>query len=267
MGDLLYILKPSRARVAATNLALCFPELDLLQQKKLLRKHLREVGIGFFETLLVWFGNSDKLADRFVVEGWEHLDSCRGRGVMILGFHFTNIELATVFLARTLPVVGVYRPHDNPLMEQIQSRGRLRGRKVMPDGQQACLQDRADVRTIVRMLKEGRFVWIAADQDLGKRRSVFAPFFGIDAATPVAPGKLAKLSSCAVLPVVFERQERGQYVLRFEPPLEGFPTGDDECDAGLYNQLLETLVKRRPHAYLWVHKRFKTRPPGVPAFY
>lgn len=236
-------------------------------RRQLLRENLRETGLGLMETLWVWFGNSSRLVERVEVEGFEHLQSVDGRGVMVLGFHFNNIELGALLLASRFPVIGVYRRHDNALMEYLQTRGRLNNARPDANGLSASLLDRSEVREIVRNLKSGRLVWIAADQDLGKRRSLFAPFFGIQTATSVAPSRLARLSGCRVVPVTFERLPEGRYLLRIEPALEDFPGDSEQADCEHYNRLVEEMVRRRPEAYMWVHKRFKTRPPGEISFY
>ena len=267
LGDLLFAIRPSRARVAKRNIDACFPELNPAERSELLRENLRETGLAFFETLLVWFGNPMRLRKMMRIEGAEHLEPRDGRGVMVLGFHFNNIEMGTLLLAANFPVVGVYRPHDNAAMEYLQTRGRLNNSFKLASGLQAQLHDRADVRGIVRYLRGGRQVWIAADQDLGRKRSLFAPFFGIPAATATVTSKLARMTGCAVVPVTFERLQDGGYLLRAEPPLDDFPGDSEQADCVRYNQLVETLVRRRPHAYMWVHKRFKTRPPGQPPFY
>lgn len=267
VGDLLFLLRPRRARIAAANIEACFPELDAYERKDLLRRHLRAVGLGLFETLIAWYGNPVKIIDRFEITGREHIDSRGDSGLILLGIHFTSIELASTLLGYLFPIVGVYRPHDNPLMEYLQVRGRLKGARARAGGSAARLLDRANVREIVRTLREGGLVWIAADQDLGRNRSLFAPFFGVDAATPVAPGKLATAGKAQAASIFFGHVGGGRYRLAIQPPIDGFPSGSDEQDVATFNSVVENLVRERPESYLWVHRRFKTRPPDASPFY
>jgi len=124
------------------------------------------------------------------------------------------------------------------------------------------------MRAILRTLKKGEIVWYAPDQDFGTERSVFAPFFGVPTATLTTTARLAKLTGAPVLPQFSRRLPGSQgYLVTILPPLENFPSGDDVVDATRVNQVIETGVKEAPGQYLWVHRRFKSRPPGEPPLY
>lgn len=262
LGRCMLRLAGRRRAIAETNLRLCFPELGQAERDDLLRRHFESLGMGFAETALSWWGSARRLRRLVRVEGMEHLEAALagGRGVLIVAGHFTTLEIGARLLALAVPLHPMYRPHNNPLFEQIQGRARSR--------QSAGAIRRGDIRATVRTLKRNRAVWYAPDQDFGRRQSVFVPFMGQPAATLTATSRLAKMSGAAVVPMTQERLPGGAgYRVILEPPLEGFPSGDDETDGRRLNAVFERWVRRRPADYLWVHRRFKTRPGGEPGPY
>ena len=255
---------PRRRRIAAANLAYCFPELDDRERRALLDRHFRSLGFALIEVALAWYADRAALRELVRVDGREHLDAAlaRGRGALLLAGHFTTLEIGAARLCIDVPVDGVYRPHADPSMERASRDGRQRfgGR----------LLDRADVRGMLRRLRANRAVWYAPDQDPGGRRGagVFAPFFGRPAATLTAPARIARASGAPVLPFRVERAAGGRaYRIVIEPPLAGFPGGDERADAARINEVIERWARAAPEQYLWVHRRFKTRPPGEPSLY
>lgn len=268
IGDLLYILRPKRTRVAERNIAACFPQMSDREQQELLRKNMRALSLGLFETLLCRFGPLSLLTERFEFVGEENLSQIEGQAAILLVFHFSNIELCAAALFSKLPLLVVYRPHDNPVIEYTQRRRwSPHSGSVSNEDRKSHLFDRADVRGIVKALRQKKSIWIAADQDLGIKRSSFSPFFGIQTATPLAPAKLAASGKAKVLPVVFTRPDAGTYRIEILPVLEDYPSGDSQTDADRFNQIAEKAVLAEPESYLWAHRRFKTRPQGEPPFY
>jgi len=228
---------------------------------------MRALGLGLFETLICRFGNLNILRDRFEVLGEEHLQNNADQGVVLLVFHFASIELCAAALYSRFPLLVVYRPHDNALIEYTQRRRWTRDKNVTGTGGESSLFDRADVRGMIKALRDGKNLWIAADQDLGRKRCVFSAFFGVQTATPLAPAKLAESGRAKVLPVAFTRPNKDGYRIEIFPALENYPVGDDQKDADLYNEIAEQIVRREPESYLWAHRRFKTRPEGESSFY
>ncbi len=262
LGDLLRVTVGSRRRVAETNLRLCFPELDDNARAQLLRETFRDTAISLFEGGMSWWGSERRLRALHTIEGLEHLEAAReqGRGVILLGGHFTTLEISGRLLAFHVDgLQPIYKPARNPLFEAMMVRSRQR---LFDD-----LLNSRDMRTILRNLKRGKVVWYAPDQDFGRERSVFAPFFGVPAATLTTTARLAKLSGAPLVPYASERHADGRFTIRLLPALEGFPSGDDIADASRVNAVLEEQIRRTPAQYLWVHKRFKTRPPGEPPVY
>lgn len=256
LGRLSWHLARRRRHIAETNIRLCFPELDEREQQRLARDSVISAGIGAMELVGTYFRLRLNLAPRMEVEGMEHLEAARqqGKGVLLLGMHFTTLEVAAYLLGQVVPYGAVYRPNDNPLLDRIIRFGR--GRHV------THYIDRRDLRGLVRCLKQGEAVWYAPDQDYGRRHSVYAPFFGVPAATLTATARIARLSGSPIVPMAYYRLREGRYRLVFWPVVTDFPAGDDMIDATHINQIVEQAVRLAPDQYLWVHRRFKHQPSG-----
>ncbi|MCW8959513.1 MAG: LpxL/LpxP family Kdo(2)-lipid IV(A) lauroyl/palmitoleoyl acyltransferase [Gammaproteobacteria bacterium] len=263
LGKLLYILIGSRRHVALTNLRLCFPDLSQKERQKLARESFISAAISLFEGVLSWWGRDSRLKKLYRIEGLEHLESARraGNGVILLGGHYTTLEISGRFLAYHVEgLQPIYKPAKNPLFELVMANARKR---LFDD-----LVPSRDMRRIVRNLKRNKVIWYAPDQDFGRKQSVFAPFFGVPTATLTTTARLARLSGAPVVPYYSERLPGKEgYRVKLLPALEGFPCGDDLVDATRTNQVLERQVERMPEQYLWLHKRFKTRPKGEKGVY
>ncbi|MEO5702907.1 MAG: lipid A biosynthesis lauroyl acyltransferase, partial [Gammaproteobacteria bacterium] len=148
----------------------------------------------------------------------------------------------------------------NPLFEALMQRARAGyAERAIPRG---------DMHAMVRALKDNLPVWFAPDQDFGHKHSIFVPFFGVAAATLTATARLAKLSGARVVPFFAQRMKDGNgYRLVLHPALGNFPSGNIEADTLRINQIIEAEIRRHPEDYLWVHRRFKTRPAGSPRPY
>ena len=258
LGTLLHYLIGSRRHVAETNLRLCFPELDDTARQRLVKESFIAAATSLFEGVLSWWASDARLQKLYRIEGLEHLQAARtqGRGVILLGGHYTTLEISGRFLAGHVEgLQPIYKPARNKLFETVMANSRKR---LFDD-----LLPSADMRAIVRNLKRGKVVWYAPDQDFGRERSVFAPFFGVPTATLISTARLAKLSGAPVVPYYSERLPGNEgFLLRLAPALENFPSGDDLVDATRVNRVIEQQVRKVPEQYLWLHKRFKTRPEG-----
>jgi len=256
-------LPGERRRVARRNLQLCFPELNEAARAQLLRATLADLGMMLVEFALAWMGSERGIARvPCVIEGLEHLESCREqrRGVLLVGAHFSHLELCARLVSQRIRIAGMYRIMDNPVFEQTVLRARL------------CYADamftKDDIRRTVTYLKRGGTVWYAPDQDMRGKDAVFVPFFRVPAATITATHHLARLSGAAVIPFFHRRREDGRgYVLRLEAPLDNFPGVDVIADTARVNSAIERMVCEAPAQYLWVHKRFKSRPQGETPLY
>jgi KDO2-lipid IV(A) lauroyltransferase len=263
LGSLFLRTSARRRRVAIINLRLCYPDLAPVERARLLRAHFRALGIGLLETAMAWWLPAARLRRLIAaVDGLPYLQEALadGRGVILLSSHFTTTEMGVRLLNLLAPINPMYRRHENAAVDDIMHRSfGAYFETVIP---------RDDVRGMLRCLRQGRAVWYAPDQNYGRRGRVFAPFFGIPAATNPATGRFAQMGNAVVIPYFARRLPDGRgYHLTLSPPLAGFPSGDEVADTVRINAAVEAEVRQMPEQYLWVHRRFKTRPPGEPGYY
>lgn len=264
LGLLFKRLMPRRVHIARTNLKLCFPEYSDDKIEALLTENMKNTGIAYFEVGMAWWWPDWRIKRKLHVHGEEHLRQAQadGSGVLLLLFHFLSLEVHARLHGFVEPAVGLYRPHNNAVMEFLQTRGRGRSNKYMIQ--------RRDVKAMMNALTEGDIAGYLPDQDYGRRRVEFVRFFKVpDASTTLGTMLFAKHPNCKVMVTRCVRRSDGTgYDLYYEPALEGFPSGDDKADAVRVNQLTENAILQAPAQYLWVHRRFKTRPdPDMPSYY
>lgn len=261
LGTLGYTVARGRRRITHTNLSLCFPELSEAERETLARDSFIHTAMGLLETTTVWLNPNRDIAGRTRIHDGQRLERLRqeGNGVILLGGHFSALDVMGPAL-KALDIDTIYRENKNPVWEWLQVHGRRRyfGNVI----------ERSDARSILKSLKQGRVIWYAADQDYGRRRSVFAPFFGVPTASITGTAKLAKFNrSPVLLGSNFRDMETLTWHAYASEPLTNYPTGDDVADATIINQAIEEAIRRHPEQYLWMHRRFKTRPEGEPSLY
>ncbi|WP_043309449.1 lipid A biosynthesis lauroyl acyltransferase [Pseudomonas sp. ML96] len=261
LGALMYRVAGSRRHIARRNLELCFPQLSEAERERLLRDNFASTGIAFFEMAMSWWWPKARLAKLAHIEGLEYLQQ-EGQGVILMALHFTTLEIGAALLGQRQTIDGMYREHKNPLFDFVQRRGRER------HNQDASAIEREDIRAMLKVLRAGRAIWYAPDQDYGPKQSIFVPLFGVTAATVTATTKFARLGKARVVPFTQERLADGSgYRLVVHPPLADFPGESEEADCLRINQWIEQAVSACPAQYLWAHRRFKTRPEGEPRLY
>jgi KDO2-lipid IV(A) lauroyltransferase len=252
----------ARHRVVDINLARCFPEKSPSERQRIKSACYQNIGVSLIEMAICWWWPAEKLKKLVEIEGREHLDEAleSGRGVILLTGHFTSLEIGARLLALYLPVQVMYRTQRNPMFDSY-----LYTRR---SGYFVNAVSRKNTRQLIKGIKNGVPTWYAPDQDFRRERNVFAPFMGIATATITASSRLAQSSGAAMLPYYPQRKTDGSgYILRIGEALEGFPSGDDLEDATRINQSIEHYVRLQPDNYMWIHQRFKTRPPGEAPFY
>ena len=256
LGGVLRPLLGERRRIAARNLALCFPALDDSARASLLRQHFAALGIGLFEFARAWWGSVAPLRRGLQVDGLEHIEAARagGRGVIVISGHFTTLEICGRLLCDHVPLAGMYRPHAQAAMEWAVKHGRLR--------YAAAMFGRDELRPALRHLKQGGLLWFAPDQDTRRGDSVFVPFFGRPASSLTSTHQLARLSGAAVLAFAHVRRPDGGYTLRLSPAFADFPSEDAVADTSRVMATIEGMVRAAPAQYLWIHRRFKRQPNG-----
>jgi len=263
LGRVLYHASPDRREIARINLRLCFPQMPEHARERLLRANFESLGIAVCETAMAFFWDDRRLAPLVHVEGLEHLQQAiaQGRGVILLTCHMTHLEVSGHLLALHETISLMYREHKNPLMDQaIRESRAARAHDTV---------ERNDVRTMIRELRRGHAVWYAPDQNYGgTTQVVFVPFFGVPALTVTTTARLAQMTGAAVVPFFPIRLDDGSgYRIRLLPALADFPSGDEVSDTLRINQMVEQAIVEAPEQYLWVHRRFKTRPAGEARIY
>ncbi|WP_282347927.1 lipid A biosynthesis lauroyl acyltransferase [Pseudomonas sp. PS01301] len=264
LGLGMYRVASERRRVAARNLELCFPQMPPVERKRLLKENFASTGIAFFEMAMSWWWPRARLAKLAHIEGLEHLQAAQrdGEGAILMALHFTTLEIGAALLGQRHTIDGMYREHRNALFDFVQRQGRER------HNLDSLAVEREDVRGMIKLLRKGRAIWYAPDQDYGAKQSIFVPLFGIEAATVTATTHFARLGKARVIPFTQRRLEDGSgYRLVLHPPLEGFPGESEAADALRINQWVEQAVTECPEQYLWAHRRFKSRPAGAPKLY
>jgi Kdo2-lipid IVA lauroyltransferase/acyltransferase len=265
LGRLGYRFLKRRRYIAQRNIDLCFPQWTVAERERLVRENFIATAMALFETGMAWFASRRRLQKLYTIEGAGHVQSHldKGQGVLLLSLHFTSLEMLGVAMNGIIDCLAMsYRPHRNPVYDWVQSRRRAYHNPT------ASVIAAGDVRSMVRHLKKGHCVSYLPDQDFGPRHSVFVPLFGTLAATVTGLARLAKMANVPVVPLVNYRRADGKgYVFRALPPFENFPSGDDERDARQLNAHVEQCILAHPEQYLWVHRRFKTRPAGEADLY
>jgi len=252
-----------RVSITRRNLELCFPDLDHAEIEKRIISNFESLGMGLLETGMAWFWSDTRVKRWFDVSGLNNLKAAQenNQGVLVIGVHFMSLELGGRAMGLCQPMMAMYRPHNNKAMEFVQTWGRMRSNKAM--------LDRKDLRGMVHALKKGEAVWFAPDQDYGPRGSVFAPLFAVDeAATTSGTYMLMRLAKPALVTVVLVRKDHAKgYDLVIQPALKDYPIDDEMAAAAYMNRVVEHEIMRAPDQYLWLHRRFKTRPAGTPSLY
>ncbi|BCV29637.1 MULTISPECIES: LpxL/LpxP family Kdo(2)-lipid IV(A) lauroyl/palmitoleoyl acyltransferase [Shewanella] len=256
IGLLAMKLAGSRVNTAKRNLELCFPQMSEAERETLLRRNFQETGKAIFDTINAWWWSNDKVQKHMQIKGQEHVEQtlAAGQGVILFAVHCLPLEMGARIFGQFQPGVGVYRPHNNPVMEYLQVKGRLRSNKA--------LVPKRDLRQMVRCLRNPDVIWYTADQDFGRSSAIFIPFFAVpDAATITGGTTLAKLGKAKVLPFFVERNtDDTGYNIEIQAPLDNFPGENEVEDAKRGNGIVEQLISRNPAQYMWLHRRFKTRP-------
>ena len=264
LGRLLYATAGTRRRIALRNVELCLPEQTRAQRELLVRGNFLWLGRSILERGLLWYASPARLKRLIHVEGDVQLAERSDQPVMWLVPHFMALDVAgvSVLLFQKRKGISIYQAQSNAVMDAAIRRGRLRlgNAEIFPRDDSA--------KALLRAIRRGDAFFNLPDMDFGERDAAFVPFFGVPTATLLAPSRLARALGMIVQPVVAETLPGGQgYRVRFLAPWTSFPSDDALADTAAMNRWIETEIRANPAQYLWVHKRFKTRPPGAPPIY
>jgi KDO2-lipid IV(A) lauroyltransferase len=261
-GLLLYAFGRERRSVCTINLARCLPELGARERDALARRHFQAYARTFLERSILWWSSRERIRKMVRVEGREHFEAVRGGPLILLAPHFIGLDMGWTRLALEFDMVSIYSRQKNEVFNAALLAGRLRF------GAPTLLARQQGVRPALRAMQAGRPIYYLPDMDYGQRDTIFAPFFGVDAATITGVSRLARLAAARVLPCITRMLPGGEgYVVRFLPAWDDYPGESIEADTRRMNAFIEGEVRHMPEQYLWVHKRFKTRPPGEAPWY
>jgi len=262
LGRISYYLLKRFRHIGEINLKLCFPELSNKERTNLLKKQFQSLGMGLIESAMAWWMPDHKIDSLIHVDGLEHLQEAisRKKGVLILSGHFTSLDICGRLFSSIFPMYVVYREQKNQVIDRLLKQHR-QFKWMQPIHRHA-------IRQIIKTLKQNKAIWYAADQDYGPTHSIFSPFFNISTATISTPSRFASRTGATVVTLFYHRLPKGEgYQINIGPILENFAQGNDYQDMLCFNQLLEQAVRAHPEQYLWIHRRFKTRPQGEPYLY
>lgn len=261
-GGLLYLLAAKRRKVGDINLKLCFPEMTEQARRKLLHDHFKMFARGLIERSILWWGSAARIRNLIRVEGAEHFEAVKDKSSILLTPHFVGMDAGGQWIAQHADTVCMYANQKNLYLTGLllQKRARFRTQRLYSRQQ--------GLRTILKGMRCGHPFIYPPDQDQGVKDGAFIPFFGVSAATMTSLPRIAQLAGAKVVPSITRLLPGGAgYVLTFYPAWENYPSGDDVADARCMNEFIEQRIREMPEQYMWLHKRFKTRPEGEEGFY
>jgi len=262
VGVLAFWLVPERRHVTRVNLEKCFPDKDPAERERLARAHFRAFCRSFVDRALLWWAPRARVERLVRIEGLEHLRALGGAPAILLVPHFVGLDAGATRLTCEEDLVAMYANQKDSKFSELLRRGRTRF------GNMRLVSRQEGVRATLSAMRAGRPFYYLPDQDYGLRGTIFVPFFGVAAATTPGLSRVAQIAGARVLPCVTQMLPGDAgYVLRIEPAWDNFPTGDVAADTRRMNEYIERRVLEMPEQYLWMHKRFKTRPAGEARFY
>ena len=262
IGHLIAALPGKRRCIADTNLRLCFPDVDAKTRRVWVQQSFSAAARAALEHSVLWWGSAARVRRLVHIEHPERAYGDGVRPVIWLAPHFVGLDMGGIRLSMDATVVSMYSRARNPVMDKVM----LHGRQRFHDPVLASRHD--GVKPVLREIKRGLPFYYLPDQDYGPRDALFVPFFGVPAATVSALPRIAKLTGAQVVPVITRQLPGGKgYVLRCYPAWDNFPSDDLAADVRRMNAFIEERVREMPEQYLWLHRRFKTRPPGEANLY
>ena len=264
LGRLLWVLAGSRRKVALRNLELTMPDKTPEERRAIARENFQWIARSILERGLLWYASPERLRRLIHVEGDIGFAERSPGAVMWLAPHFVALDVAgqSTQLFQNRKVGSIYQRQSIAAFDEAIRKGRLR----FANGEVFSRHEKA--LPLIRAIRRGYAFFNLPDMDFGPQEAAFVPFMGVPAATLLAPSKMAKALAMTVQPVVADILPGGQgYRVRYLEPWKDFPTDDPVADAARMNEWIASEVRRNPSQYYWVHKRFKTRPPGQASLY
>ncbi|GHT90406.1 lipid A biosynthesis lauroyltransferase [Betaproteobacteria bacterium] len=260
LGALLFCFARKRCQVVRINLQLCFPNLSEAERSRLLRRHFVVFAQSLLDRSLLWWASRQRLLRLIHLKGAENLQRDDGCPTLLLAPHFVGLDVGGIAIALNTSVVSVYSNQKNPVFNAVFLAGRMRFNAPV------LLSRQEGMRRALKSMKQGLPFYYLPDMDFGRKESIFVPFFGVPAATITGVSRLARITGAKVVPCIARMTAKG-YDIELMPPWENFPGASVEEDTVFMNQYIARQVETMPEQYYWLHKRFKTRPPGEVKIY
>ncbi|HEV2614290.1 MAG TPA: lysophospholipid acyltransferase family protein [Gammaproteobacteria bacterium] len=260
-GWLAFHFSKRERRIAEINIQKCFPQLDLLARKTLIKNSFISAGQGMIETLFGFWGSPKRLKKLAHIQNLHILQNAlkQKKGVIVFGPHLSSVHFVGRLLNLVQPVGGMYFPPKNAFLRNITERALSH-----------CFEftvKRHEIRSFVKAMKNNKTILYTPDIDAGKE-GLFVPFFNIPASTVTATSRFAEMTDCIVIPGYYCRRKDNTGIdIIFHEPLDNFPSGDVYADTLRINQWLEKVISEHPEQFIWQYKRFKSRPVGEKSFY
>lgn len=264
IGGMAYRLARKRQHIVATNIYQCFPELDEPAKQQMVKNHFHSAGKAIFELGMAGLWSDKRLLSCGEVRGIEYLEEAFERskgGIILVACHMMMIDLSIRLLKLNIdyPLYAFYKPTKNKHFDRFWRNKRL---EVLAD-----LIPHDNIRHLFRILKERKIVLFLPDQN-NKKQMEFVPFFGIKAATTTSILRIVERTGAEIVPFFQHRKnDHSGYVCQLLPAIKDFPFSDDISSMQYIHALMEKHIRLYPDQYLWMHRRFKTRPEGEPPFY
>ncbi|MBR7889041.1 lipid A biosynthesis acyltransferase [Marinomonas sp. A79] len=251
LGRFLHLLAKRRRHICDVNLQICYPTMTSKERQVLTKSHFESMGIGTIETFSSWFQPQSRFQSRITFEGQDVVDKvlAEGRGCILISGHFSPLDICGSQMPRFMDVHPIYKLQTNPVMNWVMERQRkaIFSKTI----------ERTNMREVLKSLKQNKAVWYAVDQDYGRKNSVFAPFYGRQAATIAHIGRIAKMTNAPVVLYDYGRTKTGYYLKLTE--VENYPSSDDVENATRINELMQSVIETKKEQYFWSHRRFKTQ--------
>ena len=251
-----------RKRVTLINLKLCFPSMTDIERERIGRGVFQNLARSTLELGRLWYSPVEVALANVTLMDKHYFEAWRGKQpVIVLAPHFVGLDMGGTRISQEYPeVFSMYSEQKNKVFDRALRRARQRFNNA------TLITRQQGLRPVLKALREKRAFYYLPDMDFGAKDAVFVDFFGVKTATVTALSRLAEITGAKVVPLVTRQTAEG-YEARFYPAWDDFPTGNTEADARRLNAFLEERILEMPDQYFWVHKRFKTRPPGEPSLY
>lgn len=258
-----------RMHIARTNLRTCFPEWNADQIEVVARQQMRYFAQAVVDRSVFWFGSEQAIYEHITLQDEHFLTEAlaQNRPVILLAPHFVGLDAGGTRINMQMPLVSMYKKQSNPVFDKMVLEGRMRS------GQVHLYSKDEGVRKLVKLLKTKIPVYYLPDMDFGIKDALFSTFFNQPAATLTALPKLAALTGALVVPCITRidpqaaKRHETRYITQFYPVWQDYPEADEAAAVLRMNQFIETQIELDPAQYLWMHKRFKTRPEGMAGIY